>query len=94
VDVRAGGERRRHRGRAFRIADRLGLVRTVQIGTPPCCPRFMPLLGLVAERYGPRGALEVLAVVPVIAMAVSWFLREPIHHQEPETRPPTTELPV
>ncbi len=48
---------------------------------------FMPLLGLVAEHSGPRGALEVLAVVPLIAMAVSWFLREPVHHQEPAQDP-------
>jgi MFS transporter, FSR family, fosmidomycin resistance protein len=38
---------------------------------------FMPLLGLVAEHHGPRGALVVLAVIPVIAIAVSTVLREP-----------------
>lgn len=38
---------------------------------------FMPVLGLVAEHYGPRGAITVLACVPVIALAVSSPLREP-----------------
>ena len=47
---------------------------------------FMPLLGLVADHYGPRGALIALASVTVIAIAVSTALREP--HSAP--RPPTT----
>jgi MFS transporter, FSR family, fosmidomycin resistance protein len=38
---------------------------------------FMPLLGLVAEHHGPRGAFVVLAVIPAIAIAVSTVLREP-----------------
>ncbi|GEL22723.1 putative membrane efflux protein [Pseudonocardia sulfidoxydans NBRC 16205] len=38
---------------------------------------FLPLLGLVAEAHGPRGALIVLAVVPVVAVVLSAFLREP-----------------
>ncbi len=38
---------------------------------------FMPLLGLVAEQHGPRGVFVVLAVIPVIAVAVSAVLREP-----------------
>ncbi|MBF9069504.1 MFS transporter [Streptacidiphilus fuscans] len=38
---------------------------------------FMPLLGLVADRHGPRGALVVLASVTVIAVVVSLALREP-----------------
>ena len=37
----------------------------------------MPLLGLVADHHGPRGALTVLAVVPVIAIGLSTLLREP-----------------
>lgn len=41
---------------------------------------FLPLLGLVADRHGPRGALVVLAVVPVIAIALSTALREPDDH--------------
>jgi FSR family fosmidomycin resistance protein-like MFS transporter len=38
---------------------------------------FMPLLGLVADRHGPRGAFVVLAVIPLLALAMSSVLREP-----------------
>jgi FSR family fosmidomycin resistance protein-like MFS transporter len=38
---------------------------------------FMPLLGLVADRHGPRGAFLVLAVIPLLAIAISALLREP-----------------
>ena len=38
---------------------------------------FMPVLGVVAEGHGPRGAIEVLALIPVIAIAMSTRLREP-----------------
>ena len=38
---------------------------------------FMPLLGLIADHYGPQGAIRVLAVIPVVAVAVSTTLREP-----------------
>jgi MFS transporter, FSR family, fosmidomycin resistance protein len=38
---------------------------------------LMPVLGLVAEHHGPRGALVVLAIVPVAAVAVSAALRDP-----------------
>ncbi|MFI0242187.1 MFS transporter [Streptomyces sp. NPDC016845] len=38
---------------------------------------FMPVLGLVATDYGPRGALMVLAAVPVVAILLSMALREP-----------------
>ena len=38
---------------------------------------FLPLLGLVADHHGPRGAFVVLAAMPVIAVAVSALLREP-----------------
>jgi MFS transporter, FSR family, fosmidomycin resistance protein len=41
---------------------------------------FMPLLGLVADHRGPRGVFVVLAVIPIIAVAVSAVLREPTHH--------------
>ena len=41
---------------------------------------FMPLLGLVADHRGPRGVLVVLAVIPIVAVAVSAVLREPAHH--------------
>jgi FSR family fosmidomycin resistance protein-like MFS transporter len=38
---------------------------------------FMPILGLVAEHHGPRGAFIVLAIIPVIAIALSTVLKEP-----------------
>ncbi|GGZ94064.1 hypothetical protein GCM10010371_62330 [Streptomyces subrutilus] len=38
---------------------------------------FMPLLGMAASHYGPRGALALFATVPVLAMLLSAFLREP-----------------
>lgn len=44
---------------------------------------FMPLLGLVADNHGPRGAFVVLATIPLLAMAVSTVLREPPHDQFP-----------
>lgn len=44
---------------------------------------FMPLLGLVADHQGPRGAFVVLAAVPLLAIAISTALREP-------TTPPPT----
>lgn len=37
----------------------------------------MPLLGLIAEQHGPRGAFVALAVVPLAAVALSAALREP-----------------
>jgi MFS transporter, FSR family, fosmidomycin resistance protein len=37
----------------------------------------MPLLGFIAEQHGPRGAFVTLAVVPVLAVALSAALREP-----------------
>ncbi|WP_030107666.1 MFS transporter [Kutzneria albida] len=37
---------------------------------------FMPPLGLIADQYGPRGALVVLAFLPVFAIAASAALRE------------------
>jgi len=39
---------------------------------------FMPLLGLVADRHGPQGVFAVLAVLPVIAIALSTTLRDPV----------------
>ncbi|TWE09293.1 FSR family fosmidomycin resistance protein-like MFS transporter [Rudaeicoccus suwonensis] len=38
---------------------------------------FMPLLGLVAEHHGPQGVFVVLAIVPVIAIALCSTLKEP-----------------
>jgi MFS transporter, FSR family, fosmidomycin resistance protein len=42
---------------------------------------FMPLLGLIADRHGPRGALVVLAAIPLLAVALSTALREPAPRQ-------------
>ncbi|MCX2731784.1 MFS transporter [Saccharopolyspora sp. NFXS83] len=42
---------------------------------------FMPLLGVVAGHHGPRGALAVLATVPVLAILLSAFLREPARRE-------------
>lgn len=39
---------------------------------------FMPVLGLVADHYGPRGAFVVLGCVTVLAIVVSTALREPV----------------
>ncbi len=49
----------------------------------------MPLLGLVADHHGPRGAFIVLTVIPAIAIAVSTVLREPAHGHPPVA---TTQL--
>ena len=38
---------------------------------------FMPVLGIVADHHGPRGAFVVLAVIPVVAVALSSRLAEP-----------------
>jgi len=38
---------------------------------------FMPVLGLVADHHGPRGAFLVLAMLPLLAIAISTALREP-----------------
>jgi MFS transporter, FSR family, fosmidomycin resistance protein len=38
---------------------------------------FMPVLGAVADRHGPRGAFVVLAAIPVLAVALSSRLSEP-----------------
>jgi MFS transporter, FSR family, fosmidomycin resistance protein len=46
---------------------------------------FMPVLGLVADRHGPQGAFIVLAVIPVIAIAISALLREPATPTAPAT---------
>ncbi|GAA2331793.1 MFS transporter [Streptomyces kunmingensis] len=56
---------------------------------------FMPLLGIVATHYGPRGALMVLATVPILAILLSTALREPaLHEEEPEEEPePVKDAP-
>jgi MFS transporter, FSR family, fosmidomycin resistance protein len=38
---------------------------------------FMPVLGAVADHHGPQGAFVVIAVIPVIAVALSSRLAEP-----------------
>lgn len=38
---------------------------------------FLPVLGIVADAHGPRGAFQVLTVIPVLAVALSTMLREP-----------------
>ncbi len=38
---------------------------------------FMPLLGIVADHHGPYGAFVVLALIPLVAIAISTGLREP-----------------
>jgi len=38
---------------------------------------FMPVLGLVADHHGPRSAFLVLAMLPLLAIAISTALREP-----------------
>lgn len=47
---------------------------------------FLPILGLVADQHGPRGALIVLATLPLIAIAASTLLREPTTSQPSSTR--------
>jgi FSR family fosmidomycin resistance protein-like MFS transporter len=44
---------------------------------------FMPVLGIVADHAGPRGAFIVLAILPVIAVAMSTALREPLDGATP-----------
>jgi FSR family fosmidomycin resistance protein-like MFS transporter len=38
---------------------------------------FMPVLGWIADRHGPQGALYSLALIPFAAIALSLLLREP-----------------
>jgi len=49
---------------------------------------FLPILGLLADHHGPRGALIVLTILPLAAIAVSTLLHEPPPNQNPSTRPP------
>jgi FSR family fosmidomycin resistance protein-like MFS transporter len=44
---------------------------------------FMPLLGLVADHDGPRGAMIVLTLIPLVAIALSTALREPNQPRSP-----------
>ena len=38
---------------------------------------FQPVLGLVADHHGPRGAFMVLAVIPLVAIALAFNLKPP-----------------
>lgn len=38
---------------------------------------FMPVLGVIADHHGPRGAFIALAILPAVAIALSTGLREP-----------------
>jgi FSR family fosmidomycin resistance protein-like MFS transporter len=42
----------------------------------------VPLLGLVADRHGPQGALAVLCAVPPLALLLGLFLKEPDQEAE------------
>lgn len=42
---------------------------------------FLPILGLIADEHGPRGALIVLATLPLVAIAASTALRGPLPNQ-------------
>jgi MFS transporter, FSR family, fosmidomycin resistance protein len=53
----------------------------------------MPLLGLVADHHGPRGALIALTAAPIIAIVVSPALREPTLDENHEDRSPTDAQP-
>jgi FSR family fosmidomycin resistance protein-like MFS transporter len=52
---------------------------------------FMPLLGMVADHYGPRGAFVVLTAIPLAAIAMSTALREPGQWPIEPTRPPRAQ---
>jgi len=52
---------------------------------------FMPLLGMVADHYGPRGAFVVLTAIPVVAIVMSTALREPRRWPTEPTRPPRAQ---
>lgn len=47
---------------------------------------FLPILGLLADHHGPRGALIVLTILPLAAIAGSTVLREPPPNQNPSIR--------
>ena len=60
------------------LPTRPGTAAGVTLGLAVSAGRLvLPLLGLVADAHGPRGVLVVLAVVPVVAVVLSAFLREP-----------------
>ena len=40
---------------------------------------FQPVLGIVADHHGPRGAFLVIAIIPLVAIALAFNLKRPIH---------------
>lgn len=49
---------------------------------------FQPVLGVIADHHGPQGAFTVLAITPVIALALAFALREPpATTDHPQTHP-------
>jgi FSR family fosmidomycin resistance protein-like MFS transporter len=40
---------------------------------------FQPVLGIVADHHGPRGAFLVIAAVPLVAIALAFNLKQPTH---------------
>lgn len=38
---------------------------------------FQPVLGVIADQHGPRGAFTVLAAIPLLAIALAVNLRQP-----------------
>ena len=45
---------------------------------------LMPVLGVIADAHGPGAALTALAIVPVVALALSSGLREPGRRRHPQ----------
>ncbi len=46
---------------------------------------FQPVLGIVADHYGPRGAFLVIAAIPLVAIALAFNLKPPTHLTEQAT---------
>lgn len=42
---------------------------------------FQPVLGVIADHHGPQGAFAVLAVIPLVAIALAVNLKEPADHR-------------
>jgi MFS transporter, FSR family, fosmidomycin resistance protein len=40
---------------------------------------FQPVLGVIADHYGPRGAFVVLATLPLLAIPLAFNLRDAVH---------------
>jgi FSR family fosmidomycin resistance protein-like MFS transporter len=60
------------------LPNRLGTASGVTLGLAVSAGGLaMPLLGLIAEQHGPRGAFVALAIAPLAAVVLSTALREP-----------------